>query len=69
MPAVAVALVLVIVAERTECVAVLVEGVGEAARAVGVVVVYAGSHRGTSVRRSPVESTDGGLSGKSLIFD
>jgi hypothetical protein len=50
------------VAERTEWAVVLVEeGVGEAARAAGEVVVFAASRRGTSVRRSPVESTDGGL--------
>ena len=57
-PVVDVAALLVVVAERTECAAVLVEeGVGEA----GAAVVFGGSRRGTSVRRSPVESTDGGL--------
>jgi len=61
-PVVDVAAVLVVVVERTECTAVLVEeGVGEAARAAGAAVMFAGSRRGTSVRRSPVESTDGGL--------
>jgi len=61
-PIVDVTAVLVVVAERTECAAVLVEeGVGEAARAAGAAVMFAGSRRGTGVRRSPVESTDGGL--------
>jgi hypothetical protein len=51
------------VTERTGLVAALVdEGVGEATRAVGVGEVLAGSRRGTRVRKSPVESTDGGLS-------
>lgn len=49
--------------DKTDTVAVLVwEGAGEAARAcggdAGVCVV---SWRGTSVRRSPVVSTEGGL--------
>lgn len=57
-------------AEKAVLVAVLVdEGVGETARAVGVGEVGAGSHRGTSVRKSPVESTDGGLSSILLVFD
>jgi hypothetical protein len=48
--------------EMTGLVAALVdEGVGEVVRAVGVGEVVAGSRRGTSVRKSPVESTDGGL--------
>ena len=69
-PVVDVATVLVVVAERTECAAVLVEdGVGEAARAAGAAVMFAGSRRGTSVRRSPVESTDGGLQGEPLALD
>lgn len=51
------------VIERTVLVAPLVdEGVGEATRAVGAGEVFAGSRRGTSVKKSPVESTDGGLS-------
>jgi hypothetical protein len=48
--------------EMTGLVAALVdEGVGEVVRAVGVGEVVAGSRRGTSVRKSPVESTDGGI--------
>jgi hypothetical protein len=48
--------------ERTGLVAALGdEGVGEVARALGA-GEFAGSRRGTSVRKSPVESTDGGLS-------
>lgn len=58
-PAVEVAVVLVVVAEKTERVAELAEeGVGEAARAVRAAGVDAGSRRGTSVRRSPMGSTD-----------
>jgi hypothetical protein len=48
--------------ECTGLVAALMdEGVGEVARALGVGEVFAGSCRGMSVRKSPVESTDGGL--------
>lgn len=61
-PVIDVAALLVVEAEWTACTAVLVEeGVGEAARAAGATVTFAGSRRGTSVSRSPVESTDGGL--------
>ncbi len=56
--------------ERTGLVAALVdEGVGEAARAVGVEGVVAGSRRGTSVRKSPVVSTDGGLSSEPSLIN
>jgi hypothetical protein len=49
--------------ERTGLVAALVdEGVGEVARALGAGETFAGSCKGTSVRKSPVESTNGGLS-------
>jgi len=49
--------------ERTGLVAALMgEGVGEVARLLEAGEVFAGSRRGTSVRKSPVESTDGGLS-------
>jgi hypothetical protein len=49
--------------ERTGLVAGLMdEGAGEVVRALGAGEVLAGSRRGTSVRKSPVESTDGGLS-------
>ena len=58
------------VAERTVLLEALVdEGVGETPRAVGVGEVVAGLDRGTSVRKSPVESTDGGLSNKLSVFD
>jgi hypothetical protein len=56
--------------ERTGLVAALVdEGVGEVARALGAGEVFAGSRRGTSVRKSPVESTDRGLSGEPSGFN
>ena len=58
-PTAEVAAVLVVVAEGAERAAE--EGVGEVAPAAGAVGVFAGSRRQTSVRRSPVESTDGGL--------
>jgi hypothetical protein len=58
------------VTERTGLVEALVdEGVGEATRAVGVGEVLAGSRRGTSVKKSPVESTDGGLSSEPSVLD
>lgn len=61
-PAVDVAAVLVVVAERTERPVVLLEeGVGEAG-------MFAAPRRGTSVRKSPVESTDGALPGESVAF-
>jgi len=60
--AVDVAAVLVVVVDKTECAVVLVEeGVGEATRTAGVAEMFAASRRGTSVRMSPVESTDGGI--------
>jgi hypothetical protein len=69
-PVVDVAAVLVVVTEKTERAAVLLEeGVGEAARAGGAAEVYAGSCRGTSVRRSPVGSTEGGLMSEPLNLD
>jgi hypothetical protein len=56
--------------ERTGLVAALVdEGVGEATPALGAGEVFAGSRRGTSVRKSPVESTDGGLSSEPSGFN
>ena len=56
--------------ERTGLVAALVdEGVGEVARALGVGEVFAGSRKGMSVRKSPVESTDGGLSSEPSGFN
>jgi hypothetical protein len=56
--------------EMTWLVAALVdEGVGEVTRGLGTGEVLAGSCRGTSVRKSPVESTDGGLSSKPSDFD
>jgi len=56
--------------ERTELVAALLdEGVGETARAVGVGDVVAGSRGGMTVRKSPVESTDGGLSSEPLVLN
>ena len=56
--------------ERTGFVAALMdEGVGEVARALGAGEVLAGSRRGTSVRKSPVESTDGGLSSEPSSFN
>ena len=56
--------------ERTGLVAALVdEGVGEVAPALGTGEVFAGSRRGTSVRKSPVESTDGGLSSEPPGFN
>jgi len=56
--------------ERTGLVAALLdEGVGEAARALGAGEALVGSRRGTSVRKSPVESTDGGLSSKPSGFN
>lgn len=58
------------VTEKTVLIAALVdEGVGETARAVGVGEVFAELRRGTSVRKSPVESTDGGLSSELLVFN
>jgi hypothetical protein len=60
-----------VVTEGTKCEAE--EGVGEVVRAAGALEVFAGSRRGTTVRRSPVESTDGGLSAnrlaKSIVQD
>ena len=56
--------------ERTGLVAGLMdEGVGEVARALGAGEVLAGSRRGTSVKKSPVESTDGGLSSEPSGFN
>lgn len=56
--------------EMTGLVAALMdEGIGEVARALGAGEVLAGSRRGTSVRKSPVESTDGGLSSESSGFN
>ena len=58
------------VTEKTGLVAVLVdEGVGDAARAAGLGEIFAGSRRGTSVRKSPVESTDGGLSSETSVLN
>jgi hypothetical protein len=68
-PVVEVAVVLVVVAEMTERTTVLLnEGVGNAG-ASGTADVYAESCRGTSVRRSPVETIDGGLVSETLIPD
>ncbi len=65
-----VAAVLVVVVDKMERAVVLVEeGVGETARTAGVAEVFAASRRGTSVRMSPVESTDGGLSGEPSALD
>ena len=62
-PAVDVAAVLVVVVGRTERAVVLVrEGVGEAG-------MFAASRRGTSVRKSPVEFTDGALPSEPAAFD
>jgi hypothetical protein len=69
IPVVDVTAVLVVVTEKTERAVLLEEGVGEAARAGGTVEVYAGSCRGTNVRRSPVESTEGGLVSEQLMSD
>jgi hypothetical protein len=56
--------------ERTGLVATLMdEGVGEVACELGVGEAFAGSRRGTSVRKSPVESTDGGLSSEPSGFN
>lgn len=56
--------------ERTELVAALMdEVVEEVARVLGAGEVFAGSCRGTSVRKSPVESTDGGLSSEPSGFN
>ena len=63
-PVVDVAAVLAVVTEKMErAVEPLEEGIGEAARAGGAAEVYAGSCRGTrtSVGKSPVGSTGGGL--------
>jgi len=55
--------------ERTGLVAALMdEGVGEVARALGAGEVFAGSRRGMTIRKSPVESTDGGLSKRTVGF-
>jgi hypothetical protein len=57
--------------ERTGLIvaALMDEGVGEVARALGAGEAFAGSCRGTSVRKSPVESTDGGLSSEPSGFN
>jgi hypothetical protein len=56
--------------ERTGLVAALVdEGVGEVTRALGAGEMFAGSCKGTRVRKSPVESTDGGLSSEPSGFN
>jgi len=56
------AMVLAVLEDRTDTAVALVwEGVGEAARACGDAGVCVVSWRGTSVRRSPVWSTEGGL--------
>jgi hypothetical protein len=56
--------------ERTGLVAALMdEGVGEVVPALGVGEVFAGSCKGTTVRKSPVESTDGGLSSETPGFN
>ena len=58
------------VTEKTGLVAALVdEGVGDAARAAGLGEVFAGSRRVTSVKKSPVESTDGGLSSETSVLN
>ena len=49
--------------------ALMDEGAGEVARALGAGEAFAGSRRGTRVRKSPVESTDGGLSSEASGFN
>ena len=57
--------------ERTGLVAAALmdEVVEEVARVLGAGEVFAGSCTGTSVRKSPVESTDGGLSSEPSGFN
>lgn len=69
-PILDVAVVLVVTTEKMECAAALLEeGAGEAVRAGRTTELYAGLSRGTGARRSPVESTEGGLVSESLVSD
>jgi len=61
-PVVVLGAVLAVLEDRTDVAAALVwEGAGEDARACGEAGVCVVSCRGTSVRRSPVWSTEGGI--------